>query len=280
MKFLAFTVLLIVANTARADSPTNATTSVTEAPKTNETEEVNYNAQGRSLSEIPREGRIINDEKMTIKGFIPIMGLASDDSNKDKNAPNDAAAGYLDNYMKNMAGGGGAQNEANEQQKQQALMDLYNNLPQHVAKPEDQRFIGAALQGLLGNSNLLSKLQKPARKSDCVCVPFYMCKNGRIVESGAHTDMTSLYQQQQHYRPEPNRYRPPVAETYLPINERSNDEDESAQNNVSCPLCSNDNVIINLPPSPDSIQPRTHRSNVGRQIDDRWMWTASNLLPA
>lgn len=229
MKFFIFTVLFfVVVAKSCADSSSNST-NVSEQPKTNETQEVIYNTDGRSFSEIPREGRIINDEKMTIKGFIPIMGLASDDKDKNKATSNEEK--YFDNYMKNMAGSGN-QNEASEQQQQQAFMDLYNNLPQHVAKPEDQRFIGAALQGLLGNSNLLNKLQKPARKSDCVCVPFYMCKNGKIVESGTNNDMTSLYQQQ-HYRPEPNRYRPPVAETYLPINERSNDEDDNAQNNVS-----------------------------------------------
>lgn len=229
MKLISLSLLSLFICQSLADS--NNSTSVTTNATTEEVS-ATFNVDGRSLGDSPREGRIINDDKMTIKGFIPIMGLA-DDSSKPKPSNEEK---YLDSYMKNMAGN--PTSDSNNNDQQQALIDLYNNLPQHVAKPEDQRYIGAALQGLLGNSNLLSKFQKPSRKSDCICVPFYMCKNGRVIESSGN-DMSAIYQQQQQtqqqfYRPEPaNRFRPPVADSYLPINERSNDFDDSNQNNVS-----------------------------------------------
>lgn len=149
-----------------------------------------------------RESRIINDEKspnLSIKGFIPIVGLSADkDDNKPKikpNKPEEQAESYapyshlLHSYSQGVP---------------------YNNNPQaglqqHVAKPEDQRFIGAALQGIAA-----SLAGRPTRKygtggehyspsnnlgfdanhDGCVCVPFYMCKNG-FLDQGAKSSSSS-----------------------------------------------------------------------------------------
>ena len=109
----------------------------TESPKANQTT-LYADVQERSLfNDLPRQGRIINDDKISIKGFIPIVGLG-EDSVKDNNNNKE---NIMEQYMKNMALLSGNSDTGNP----------LENLPQHVAQPEDQRFIGAALQGLLGN---------------------------------------------------------------------------------------------------------------------------------
>ena len=190
----------------------------------------NEDTQGRSLfTDLPRQGRIINDDKISIKGFIPIVGLG-EDSAKEKNSNN------MEKYLKSMSSLPNTFENGNPSE----------NMPQNVPQTEEQgRFIGAALQGLLGNS-----MKKPSfgirsgitRKSDCVCVPFYLCKNGILTDSqnqgyGGLMDFSSMYNPQlqtmyeQKRRTENGEMSQYIGqnEDYPSINERSNDN----LNNVS-----------------------------------------------
>lgn len=162
-------------------------------------------------SDIPRQGRIINDDKISIKGFIPIVGLG-EDAVKEPSKYGDKSpqidSNFFEKYLKNM---GTFMNVGKDQ----------TEIPQHMAQPEDQRVIGSALQGLLGNVNSFRKpnlfmKQTINRKSDCVCVPFYMCKNGFLVEQSS----PELYPIQR----KPHESFDSSPDGYLPIDERSNDK--------------------------------------------------------
>lgn len=173
-------------------------------------------ANGRSLYEdIPRQGRILNDENISIKGFIPIVGLTGGNENKNTNIQ--SQSGTTERSPNNYDDGG--------------------NFPKYQAGPEDQRYIGAALQGLIGNmgsyrpSQLLKPQQPPPinRKSDCVCVPFYMCRNGFITGSQTTNQNEFPYSVYQQRKTEPYQ---PMDDSYSPINERSYDN-VNDNNNVS-----------------------------------------------
>lgn len=196
-------------------------------PTLNTTESL-PDSQGRSLlSDLPREGRILNDEKISIKGFIPIVGIG-EDSGKDKNRNNNnndengrPSEVDLNQYLKSMAA-------ANSEQPN----SQYDSYPQHVVRPEDNRFIGSALQGLLGNVDLIRKpnLQNQVikRKSDCVCVPFYLCKNGFLAQSSTELNQFSPVYQQRKRESE---------SAYPQLNERSSEKNEEDLNNVSGTRC-------------------------------------------
>lgn len=211
--------LLVSLATVLADSTvSNSTDTTTTANGT-----AHGDTQERSLfNDLPRQGRILNDEKISIKGFIPIVGLG-EDSVKDKNKDQE---NLMEKYMKNMASMMG--NADNGQST-----DGQSNSQQFSSSSEDPRYIGAALQGLLGNVGSIRKSgyglkpQGITRKSDCVCVPFYMCKNGILSDnSHAQPDLSSMYngayEQRRGERHDQHSYQAPVEE-YLPINERSND---------------------------------------------------------
>lgn len=186
-----------------------------------------------------REARIINNEKdsnLAIKGFIPIVGFGKDkhDSEEESNKPEENSE--LQHYL--------------SQSYPQGLHygnSHHLNSPQHISRPEDQRFIGAALQGLAASLS-----QKPIRKQGfgnepinygfnpndgCVCVPFYMCKNGYLTETAKNsaqkspnietaqsiinqfsTPMQTLRPQQQQKYQNSNQF------DYPPIDERSTDD--------------------------------------------------------
>ena len=231
---LVFTLLISIGTSvivADVDNGTNA----------NQTES-NDETQGRSsfLSDMPREGRIINDEKISIKGFIPIVGLSDESvkssNNNNNNNNNNKAKNdqFMDMYLKNMASNNYNGPIDNGE---------FANLPQHVAQPEDQRRIGTALQGLLGNGlRRYNSASKPSitRKSDCVCVPFYMCKNGHLSEGAipSNNDLSSMYSnmmyeqrrremvEQNQYQQQQQQQPPTGVDEYLPINERSNDHND------------------------------------------------------
>lgn len=207
---LAFSTILIVGQCD--ENPTTTTvspvdTNKNDLPDSSSNETKFADANGRSLFEdIPRQGRILNDENISIKGFIPIVGLTS--SNENKNTNIQQQLGTTERSPNNYDDGG--------------------NFPKYQAGPEDQRYIGAALQGLIGNMspfnrpNQLLKPQQPPinRKSDCVCVPFYMCRNGFITgsQTGSYNEFPyNVYQQRktEHYQP--------MDDSYSPINERSYD---------------------------------------------------------
>ena len=131
-----------------------------------------------------REPRIINDKDFQIKGFIPIVGF-NNDKHDTEEPPKQSQNG--DNY-------GSIYPEYNQKRFAQSVQN-----EKHVPRPEDQRFIGAALQGLTASlagkplrkqgfdsSNrfsLQNSLQTMAASDGCVCVPFYMCKNGYLTEA-------------------------------------------------------------------------------------------------
>ncbi|KAH7637567.1 group 3 mite allergen-like protein [Dermatophagoides farinae] len=140
---------------------------------------------------------------MSIKGFIPIVGLSTSETSSDdnRNKKNTVERNSYDNRPEI--------DGANIYDDQSLT-----NVQQHQAGPEDQRFIGAALQGLIGNFanggggiggskigsirpnyGIIGGNSPVQRKSDCICVPFYMCRNGVLV--GSITDpYNNLYQQQ------------------------------------------------------------------------------------
>lgn len=183
--------------------------------------------EGRSARflniDTPREGRIINSDEtgsnLAIKGFIPIVGINNEkhDSIYDKQSP---------------------------------AIKKYEHIPQyhhqHVAGPGDQRFIGAALQGLaatlggnpirkqgFGGSNLNSF---NANAPDCICVPFYMCRNGYLDQSkqAKNSVASSLDTAQSTIKavsvpPQLNVNSFNQDQTYLPIDERSNDKSDDQQ---------------------------------------------------
>ena len=191
-----------------------------------------------------REPRIINDKELSIKGFIPIVGFGNDKHDSEEQPQK-------------------SQQNQNYEYQSFTGSDSYsqfekNNFPQqstnqkHISRPEDQRFIGAALQGLTA-----SLAGKPTRKQGfgydsnygsnygynnlngnegCVCVPFYMCKNGYLTEaknSGPKSPNIQTAQSilNQFSIPAPHSYgqqKPSPQqnpfEQYLPIDERSNDD--------------------------------------------------------
>lgn len=235
---------------AEADSSNStSTSSTTTASPSNVTSELYGDVQERSLqlSDMPRQGRIINDEKISIKGFIPIVGLSEDSvksSGSERKPERMDGLSYMEKYMKN------AMASSSNGDGQYSSGQVQDNLPQHVAQPEDQRFIGAALQGLLGNmggirkSGYGHKAPSPInRKSDCVCVPFYMCKNGYLSQSASSQsspiDLSSMYGNMAYEQRRGddqaaaassaiNSYKAPTGSNgdqspYLPINERSFD---------------------------------------------------------
>lgn len=237
---------------AQADSSnsTNNSSTTTASPSnaTSESTALYGDVQERSLqlSDLPRQGRIINDEKISIKGFIPIVGLSEDSvksSGSERKPERMDGLSYMEKYMKN------AMTSSSNGDGQYSSGQLLDNLPQHVAQPEDQRFIGAALQGLLGNMGGIRKSgyghKQPSinRKSDCVCVPFYMCKNGYLSQSAnsqsSPIDLSSMYGNMAYEQRRGddqavaassavNTYKAPAGSNddqspYLPINERSID---------------------------------------------------------
>lgn len=127
-----------------------------------------------------REPRIINDKDLSIKGFIPIVGFGNDKHDSEDKPKRSQESGDSQNYM--------------NQQYSEGMNNGYShslNPQQHVSRPEDQRFIGAALQGLAASLS-----GQPIRKQGfgnepnnlgsndgCVCVPFYLCKNGYLSET-------------------------------------------------------------------------------------------------
>lgn len=215
---LLLCLLVVSLGTVLADSTVSNSTDTTTAGNGT----VYGDTQERSLfNDLPRQGRIINDDKISIKGFIPIVGLG-EDSMKDKNKDQE---NLMEKYMKNMASMMGNADNGHSP-------DGQSNLQQFSSPSEDPRYIGAALQGLLGNVGSIRKSgyglkpQGITRKSDCVCVPFYMCKNGLLSDSHAQADLSSMYngayEQRRGERHDQHSYQAPVEE-YLPINERSND---------------------------------------------------------
>src|SRR4051794_35128450 len=73
----------------------NATHVIEESP-------LDAGTQGRSmLSDLPRQGRIINDDKISIKGFIPIVGLGAESTKETSKDHNDQEA--MDKYLKSLA---------------------------------------------------------------------------------------------------------------------------------------------------------------------------------
>lgn len=216
---MLFKVILVgLCFTATAAAAETNSTTVEEADVNNGTE-----VEGRSLfSDLPRQGRIMNDDKISIKGFIPIVGVG-EDAAKDQNKPSHQQqqpqidAAFIEKYMKNMGALMGQDGKGQ-------LADDVSQFPQHVAQPEDQRrFISSALQGILGNVNSVRKpfLGRPQvnRKSDCVCVPFYLCKNGYLTTEPSSSELYPMY----HQRKQEDSYGTASSDSFLPINERSND---------------------------------------------------------
>lgn len=236
---------------AQADSSnsTNTSSTTTVSPLNVTSESALYadvHERSLQLSDLPRQGRIINDEKISIKGFIPIVGLSEDSvksGSSERKPERMDGLSYMEKYMKN------AMASSSNGDEQYSSGQVQDNLPQHVAQPEDQRFIGAALQGLLGNMGGIRKSgyghKQPSinRKSDCVCVPFYMCKNGYLAQSATSQsspiDLSSMYGNMAYEQRRGddqfasassavNTYKAPTSSNddqspYLPINERSID---------------------------------------------------------
>ena len=134
----------------------------------------------RRQKEGNRESRILNDENtkagLSIQGFIPIISLPANQQANSETKPE--SSNYLNNaYTQN----GYTQNGY---PSSSSYSNALNNRP---AGPHDAKFLSAAIQ------SLGSAFQKPKRQfgnefdtyssgssQDCVCVPFYMCKNGFI----------------------------------------------------------------------------------------------------
>lgn len=200
---LAIVLAAAEAITDGSSANTNASSTSSDSGSTSPPPAVSVHE--RSLDS-PREGRILNDDKISIKGFIPIVGLSGDSGSSGNNNNNDKKnqdsasiqsqleQSFIEKYFKNM------QKQANngDNGDPQAQQQQY---PQHVAQPEDQRFFGAALQGLLSNVNSLKQQKQQGFRrggtGDCVCVPFYMCKNGFVVEGASDYSLIGGGGQQQ-----------------------------------------------------------------------------------
>lgn len=185
-----------------------------------------------------REGRIINekDSNLAIKGFIPIVGFGKDKHDSEEESDKPEENSELQHYL--------------SQSYSQGLHNgnsHHSNSPQHIPRPEDQRFIGAALQGLAASLSA-NPIRKQGFGNDpnnfglnpndgCVCVPFYMCKNGYLTETAKNSaqkppnietaqsiinqfsaPLQTLRPQQQQKYQNSNQF------DYLPIDERSNDD--------------------------------------------------------
>lgn len=132
-----------------------------------------------------RESRIINEKpSLNIQGFIPIVTL-----NKDQKRP-----------------------ESHTSIGHQSFLPHYEPPPPPPAatghfdtiygRPQEEpKFIGGALQGLASALRPKRKGYDGVPGHDCLCVPFYMCKNGYLESSTAknyqnqHSDETVLKQQ-------------------------------------------------------------------------------------
>jgi len=121
-----------------------------------------------------RESRIINDRpSMAIQGFIPIVTIG-----KDGRRPDSTSYGHHSFLPHNQE----------QNHNQQPQMPTFHELPAYDRPPvEEPKFIGGALQGL-------ASALRPKRKNgydggvvgqDCLCVPFYMCKNGYLESAAA-----------------------------------------------------------------------------------------------
>ncbi|RWS27437.1 Serine proteinase stubble-like protein [Leptotrombidium deliense] len=110
-----------------------------------------------------RQSRILNEDKkpnLAIQGFIPIVSVG--------------------------------QPSVAEPEKISEVDDHSESSPQGYqgyAGPADAKFIGAALQNLAASIGAKPKRKlfhhfQPNRNSECVCVPFYMCKNGFLESTG------------------------------------------------------------------------------------------------
>lgn len=241
-----------------ASSLTESISSTTLSPPSfsNETEtkssivETEFNdSKGRSFMSngddnhhLQRQSRIINDEKISIKGFIPIVGLSSNDDEKKSSSSENQYMSSVSNsnernyYQQESVNHPSPYDDRNQLININSFQDVQ---PPHNVQPEDQRFIGSALQGLIGAArpgglmNAISGLNNFARpqqtlnrKIDCICVPFYLCRNGYITGNGlSNRDFDHISSSQ--YQQRKNDL--PIEDPYSAINERSLD----ATNNVS-----------------------------------------------
>lgn len=118
-------------------------------------------------SEGHRESRIMNDNpksNLAIQGFIPIISLASNPNEQFKNKPSKYENGDQPTSSHGYAG------------------------------PEDAKFLGGALQGLASTFGVKRKQVYGHHQEDCICVPFYMCKNGYLENAVAKSNQQQYLQ--------------------------------------------------------------------------------------
>lgn len=255
----------IAKNQTESSAPTESKTNFETDLSDNQTEyqgrsakSLNFDLEFLSANndkEGGREARIINDKDISIKGFIPIVGFNNDKHDSEESTKKNQ---NFDSY-------GNFYPEYNQKRFAQSTQTQ-----KHVPRPEDQRFIGAALQGLTASlagkpsrkqgydsSNVFSGQNSVAPNEGCVCVPFYMCKNGYLTE-GKSTGLKapniqtaqSIIKQFAIPAPLPivNKHRPnrPTHqnpfEQYLPIDERSNDDLVISPNEPSVSVSAPNNV--------------------------------------
>lgn len=160
-----------------------------------------------------RESRILNDNidltsssssssssaksGLAIQGFIPIVSLSGSPTGGSSiisPSPTSAVAPVKHSNDYN-PGNGNDNNNANYQE------EGYLPPSNGYAGPNDAKFLGAALQGLTAafkpkphgyDPNVYEGYNGPAANRDCVCVPFYMCKNGFLEQRSKNPPVNAL----------------------------------------------------------------------------------------
>ena len=203
-----------------------------------------------------REPRILNDNgksNLAIKGFIPIVGIGNDKDDDVDEKPSKLSIEEEKYAMK--------QPNYNEQQ----LLYGQQQYSQHYVGPQDQRGIGSALQSIvaqisgqpnrkfgtsagdysLGINNLNPYGSAGYSTQECICVPFYMCKNGfldnkatnnnlykdnqvaqSIINSQKFSPLQNFAQQQQQQQQQQvfvQQNQGQYNQEYVPVDERSLD---------------------------------------------------------
>lgn len=249
--------------------------------KANKERSQSGNRQSRLLSDIQSNLDIGAGKRLHIQGFIPIIGVKDDDADDDQAHPsatnkrpkvsqlniNQVSSSNELPHAQSSIGHAtfGVQRYLNvEQQAQQQLF------PSPESLGEKQQQIDAKYSG--ATSSVVETLKKPIKKltsfasgssgqnevhtnrnnqmqqpqQNCLCVPFYTCKNGYISESSlGKTQIQQMILQQQQLSQQPRQIEPVVldikrgtiesvpvqqqhvqhANSYAPIDERSFDRE-------------------------------------------------------
>ncbi|XP_015782537.1 serine proteinase stubble isoform X1 [Tetranychus urticae] len=165
-----------------------------------------------------RESRILNDNidltsssssssssaksGLAIQGFIPIVSLSGSPTGGStilSASPTSSVSSSSPGKHSNDYNSGNDNGNNNGNYQEEGYLPPSNG----YAGPNDAKFLGAALQGLTAafkpkpqgyDPNLYESYNGPSSSSprDCVCVPFYMCKNGFLEQRSKNPPVNAL----------------------------------------------------------------------------------------